>query len=48
LLNDASALLIYRLAVGAGADGAKLIAFTEYGQESDRQNTRAAGFDHLL
>ncbi|WP_052231212.1 response regulator [Burkholderia glumae] len=28
--------------------GALLIALTGYGQESDRQRTRAAGFDHHL
>jgi CheY-like chemotaxis protein len=28
--------------------GALLVALTGYGQESDRQRTRAAGFDHHL
>ena len=31
-----------------GLAGIRLIALTGYGQESDRQRTRAAGFDHHL
>jgi CheY-like chemotaxis protein len=29
-------------------NGMKLVALTGYGQESDRQKSRAAGFDHHL
>jgi PAS domain S-box-containing protein len=37
-----------RLRALPGLAGIRLIALTGYGQESDRQKTRAAGFDHHL
>jgi CheY-like chemotaxis protein len=40
--------LAARLREIPGLDGARLIALTGYGQESDRKRTRAAGFQHHL
>jgi CheY-like chemotaxis protein len=37
-----------RLRAAPGGEGLLLIALTGYGQESDRQRSRAAGFDHHL
>jgi CheY-like chemotaxis protein len=40
--------LAARLRGAANASNTRLIALTGYGQESDREKTRAAGFEHHL
>ena len=44
-----SAKGVIRSAVGRGTEGALVVAMTGYGQDEDRQRSRAAGFDaHLV